>query len=153
MVDLQLRRFINPHLLQHPGPPRQLAFHITRKRRRRGLHQLHALCIELLAKLRAKGRTGKSRRSGTEGARFSRVVALATNAMRKGKWSTGADIDRDEVFERMMSRFRMLQDKEFMNITGNARESLVDLCNSKTIKPTQRKELKDILDRAGIRVD
>jgi hypothetical protein len=108
---------------------------------------------ELLAKLRAKGRTGKSRRSGTEGARFSRVVALATNAMRKGKWSTGADIDRDEVFERMMSRFRMLQDKEFMNITGNARESLVDLCNTKGLKPAQRKELKDILERAGIRVD
>ena len=53
----------------------------------------------------------------------------------------------------MMSRFRMLQDKEFMNITGNARESLVELCNTKGMKPAQRKELKDILDRAGIRVD
>jgi hypothetical protein len=73
--------------------------------------------------------------------------------MRKGKWSTGADIDKDEVFERMMSRFRMLQDKEFMNITGNARESLVELCDAKSLKPNQRKELKDILERAGIRVD
>jgi hypothetical protein len=53
----------------------------------------------------------------------------------------------------MMSRFRMLQDKEFMNITGNARESLVELCDAKSLKPNQRKELKDILERAGIRVD
>lgn len=108
---------------------------------------------ELLTKLRAKGRAGKSRRSGTDGARFSRVVALATNAMRKGKWSTGADIDRDEVFGRMMNRFKDLKDGEFTNITGNARESLIELFESKLLKPQQKKELKDILDRAAIKVD
>lgn len=108
---------------------------------------------ELLTKLRAKGRAGKSRRSGTDGARFSRVVALATNAMRKGKWSTGADIDRDEVFGRMMNRFKDLKDGEFTNITGNARESLIELFDSKLLKAQQKKELKDILDRANIKVD
>lgn len=108
---------------------------------------------ELLTKLRAKGRAGKSRRSGTDGARFSRVVALATNAMRKGKWSTGADIDRDEVFGRMMNRFKDLKDNEFTNITSNARDSLVELFDSKLLKPQQKKELKDILDRASIKVD
>jgi hypothetical protein len=108
---------------------------------------------ELLTKLRAKGRAGKSRRSGTDGARFSRVVALATNAMRKGKWSTGADIDRDEVFGRMMNRFKDLKDNEFTNITSNARDSLTELFDSKLLKPQQKKELKDILDRASIKVD
>ncbi len=108
---------------------------------------------ELLTKLRAKGRAGKSRRSGTDGARFSRVVALATNAMRKGKWSTGADIDRDEVFGRMMNRFKDLKDGEFTNITGNARESLMELFESKLLKPQQKKDLKDILDKAHIKVD
>jgi hypothetical protein len=108
---------------------------------------------ELLTKLRAKGRAGKSRRSGTDGARFSRVVALATNAMRKGKWSTGADIDRDEVFGRMMNRFKDLKDGEFTNITGNAKESLAELFDSKLLKPQQKKELKDILDRASIKVN
>lgn len=108
---------------------------------------------ELLTKLRAKGRAGKSRRSGTDGARFSRVVALATNAMRKGKWSTGADIDREEVFGRMMNRFKDLKDGEFTNITSNARDSLIELFDSKLLKPQQKKELKDILDRANIKVD
>lgn len=108
---------------------------------------------ELLTKLRAKGRAGKSRRSGTDGARFSRVVALATNAMRKGKWSTGADIDREEVFGRMMNRFKDLKDNEFTNITSNARDSLIELFDSKLLKPQQKKELKDILDRASIKVD
>jgi hypothetical protein len=108
---------------------------------------------ELLTKLRAKGRAGKSRRSGTDGARFSRVVALATNAMRKGKWSTGADIDRDEVFGRMMNRFKDLKDGEFTNITGNARESLSELYESKLLKPVQKKDLREILDRANIKVD
>lgn len=108
---------------------------------------------ELLAKLRSKGRAGKSRRSGTDGARFSRVVALATNAMRKGKWSTGADIDRDEVFDRMMNRFKDLKDHEFTNITGNARDSLIELFESKMLKPQQKKELREILDKASIKVD
>ena len=108
---------------------------------------------ELLTKLRAKGRAGKSRRSGTDGARFSRVVALATNAMRKGKWSTGADIDREEDFGRMMNRFKDLKDNEFTNITSNARDSLVELFDSKLLKPQQKKDLKDILDRASIKVD
>jgi hypothetical protein len=108
---------------------------------------------ELLAKLRSKGRAGKSRRSGTDGARFSRVVALATNAMRKGKWSTGADIDRDEVFDRMMNRFKDLKDHEFTNITGNARDSLIELFESKMLKPQQKKELREILDKAAIKVD
>ena len=108
---------------------------------------------ELLAKLKTKGRAGKSRRSGTNGARFSRIVALATNALRKGKWSTGADIDRDEVFDKLMKRFNELDDGEYVNITHNARESLVQLHNSKNIlKPHQKKDLKAAVDAVGLEV-
>ncbi len=106
---------------------------------------------ELLTKLKAKGRAGKSRRSGTNGARFSRVVALATNAMRKGKWSTGADIDRDEVFNKLMSKFNELDGSEYANITGNAKQSLVALFNNKTVlKPNQKKDLKDAIEAIGL---
>src|SRR5476651_787596 len=87
---------------------------------------------ELLLRLKAKGRAGKSRRSGTSGARFSRIVALATNALRKGKWSTGADIDRDEVFAKLMKKFGELDQVEYANITGNAKQSLVALYLGKT---------------------
>ena len=79
---------------------------------------------DLLVKLRAKGKAGKSRRSSTDGARFSRRVALATNALRKGKWSTGADISRDEVFVRLMKGFNALNPEEYKNITPNAKEAL-----------------------------
>jgi hypothetical protein len=106
---------------------------------------------ELLARLRAKGRAGKSRRSGTAGARFSRVVALATNAMRKGKWSTGADIDRDIVFDKLLSKWRELAANEYANITSNAKEAMVNMYkNSRVLKPAQRKELKDALDAMGL---
>ena len=106
---------------------------------------------ELLTRLKAKGRAGKSRRSGTSGARFSRVVALAANAMRKGKWSTGADIDRDEVFTKLMSRFAELDAGEYGNITGNAKQSLVALYQSKAIlKGNQRKDLKDAIEAIGL---
>ncbi|MDE3269437.1 MAG: hypothetical protein OYH77_04045 [Pseudomonadota bacterium] len=97
---------------------------------------------ELMERLRSKTRRDTSRRSGTEGARFSRVVALATNAMHKGKWSTGADIDRDEVFQRMMSRFRELHTSEYQNITKNAKDSLSYLFQKKSLlKTLQKKEL------------
>lgn len=106
---------------------------------------------ELLARLRAKGRAGKSRRSGTNGARFSRIVALATNALRKGKWSTGADIDRDEVFTKLMSRFKELDATEYANITSNAKESLVGLYkNSKFLKGNQKKDLKTAVEAIGL---
>lgn len=106
---------------------------------------------ELLARLKAKGRAGKSRRSGTNGARFSRIVALATNALRKGKWSTGADIDRDEVFGKLLSRFNDLDETEYANITGNAKESIAKLYdNGKYLRPEQRKELKRMIDCVGI---
>lgn len=108
---------------------------------------------ELLTRLRAKGRAGKSRRSGTNGARFSRVVALATNAMRKGKWSTGADIDRDEVFAKLMIKFNELDGSEYANITSNAKEALVNLYKTnKNLKANQKKDLKTAIDKVGLEV-
>ncbi|MFW7377367.1 MAG: hypothetical protein ACOH5I_01000 [Oligoflexus sp.] len=102
---------------------------------------------ELLQRLKAKGRSGKSRRSGTNGARFSRIVALSTNALRKGKWSTGADIDRSEVFEKLMSKFHELDDTEYKNITGNARESILGLYhNADFLSSQQKAELKEIVN-------
>ena len=106
---------------------------------------------ELLLRLKAKGRAGKSRRSGTSGARFSRIVALAANALRKGKWSTGADIDREEVFVKLMRRFNELDATEYPNITANAKQSLIVLYQNKTIlKAPQKKDLKDAIDAIGI---
>jgi hypothetical protein len=109
---------------------------------------------ELLTRLKAKGRAGKSRRSGTNGARFSRIVALATNALRKGKWSTGADIDRDEVFMKLLKRFNELDGTEYANITSNAKESLVGLYKTgKYLKSEQKTALETAIDSIGIKFD
>ena len=106
---------------------------------------------ELLTRLRTKGRAGKSRRSGSEGARFSRIVALSTNALRKGKWSTGADIDREVVFMRLLKKFRELDPAEYNNITPNAKNSLVAAYKgSKVLKTNQRKDLKEAIEAIGI---
>ncbi|MEI8027873.1 MAG: hypothetical protein WCI18_16100 [Pseudomonadota bacterium] len=107
---------------------------------------------DLLSKLRSKTTEAKSRKSGTEGARFSRIVALATNALVKGKWSTGADIDRTEVFERLKRKFLKLDQSEFVNITENAKNSLKEIFYSDFLSTEQKAELKPILLNAGIKL-
>lgn len=107
---------------------------------------------ELVSRLRTKGRGDRSRRSGTEGARFSRIIALSTNAIHKGKWSTGADIDRDQVFERMCLHYGELDRSEYVNVTANARRSLLKLHrNSSMLSSQQRKELRKIMDILNVR--
>lgn len=108
---------------------------------------------ELLERLRSAS-DGRSRRSGSEGARFSRVVALATNAIHKGHWSTGASIDRSEVFSRMMAQYKELDKREHVNVTANARRSLARLYKSSggsSLNNRQRRELKDMIDAIGIK--
>ncbi|SMF13557.1 hypothetical protein [Pseudobacteriovorax antillogorgiicola] len=105
---------------------------------------------ELLTRLKSKGRAGKSRRSGTNGARFSRIVALSTNALRKGKWSTGADIDRGEVFTKLMEKFHELDEDEYKNITSNARNSILSLYEQSSFLNTEQKqELGSIVNAVG----
>ena len=82
---------------------------------------------ELLRKLKSKGRLTGSRRSGTVGAKFSRFVALSVNALKKGKWSTGAAIDRGEVFNRLVIKLSELDPEEYANLTRNAVLSLQEL--------------------------
>lgn len=108
---------------------------------------------ELLQRLKARGQAGKSRRSGTVGAKFSRFVALATNAIRKGKWSTGADIDKGEVFVKLLERLAVLSVYDAKDLTENARQSLVELYDNKsTLDQAQRSQLKLILDTLSISV-
>ncbi len=107
---------------------------------------------DLLSKLKSKTTESKSRKSGTEGARFSRIVALATNALVKGKWSTGADIDRTEVFDRLKRKFLKLDQAEFINITENAKNSLKEIFYSDFLSTEQKAELKPILVNAGIKL-
>jgi hypothetical protein len=103
---------------------------------------------DLLSKLRSKTAQGKSRRSGTEGARFSRIVALATNALIKGKWSTGADIDRNEVFDRLKRKFSKLDPLEYVNITENARTSLQEIYKSDILTSEQKEAIRPLLESA-----
>lgn len=105
---------------------------------------------ELLTRLRTKGKVGKSRRSETNGARFSRIVALATHALKKGKWSTGADIDRSDVFSKLLKRFHQLDNNEYQFITDNAKKALLEIYQGKILKPTQKTELQSVITAIGI---
>ena len=101
---------------------------------------------ELLQRLRSKGGKDGSKRSTSPGAKFSRVVALTAGALRNGKWSTGAHIERDEVFSKLMVRFDDLDESEYNNITSNAKKSLNGLLETRgLLKPSQRKELNSAL--------
>lgn len=97
---------------------------------------------ELVQRLRAKTKIAKSRRSGTDGARFSRMVALATNALRKGTWSTGAEIDRSEVFNKLLQRFHELPKEQYPHITPHATQALKELAlNATYLSPSQKTKL------------
>jgi hypothetical protein len=105
---------------------------------------------DLLRKLNTQTRSGTSKRSGTRGAKFSRVVALATNALKKGKWSTGAEIDRCEVFFRLKEKFYELDPAEYSNITENAKTALRDLhLSSHYLEEEQKRELNNMLSKLG----
>ncbi len=107
---------------------------------------------ELLKRLKSKARISKSRRSGTKGAKFSRVVALATNALKKGKWSTGADIDRGEVFDRLINKFNELDSSEYANITSNAKQSFQELAaDSTNLTDEQRVAITNIVEKLGLK--
>ena len=102
---------------------------------------------ELMSKLRANSTNGKSKRSGSNGARFSRIVALSSNALKKGKWSTGADIDRSEVFEKLIQKFNELESDEYSNITSNARNTIVKLYeDDELLSFAQKAELHQLVE-------
>ena len=107
---------------------------------------------ELLMKLRTKVKSDKSKQSDTEGAKFSRLVALALNALKKGKWSTGTDIDKEEVFDKFLSRFNSLDSKEYDNLTKKSKQALKDFYtqNRKILNEKQQSELKDMIVALGI---
>ena len=101
---------------------------------------------ELLSRLKNKAKIGKNRQTSTAGAQFSRVVALSTNALKKGKWSTGAEIDRSVVFNKLLKRFHELEKNEYKNLTEAAHKSLKELLESKNlIKASEKKQLQTLI--------
>lgn len=106
---------------------------------------------DLVTRLNKKQAESKSRKSGNEGARFSRIVALASNALKKGTWSTGASIKRSEVFHKLMERFHQLEAKEYENITENAKNALLHIYKDEILlTPAQKEELKFLLNCLGL---
>lgn len=80
---------------------------------------------ELVTLLKAKHTARRSsRRSKTPGAHISRVVALAVNAINKGTWSTGAEIDKTEILTKLVNQLEALPVSEYGNITEKAADSL-----------------------------
>jgi hypothetical protein len=68
--------------------------------------------------------TKVSHRSKTPGSKFSRHLALSLHALEKGKWSTGAKIDRIIVLTALQRKFDLLPESEYSNITPAAMKAL-----------------------------
>ena len=101
---------------------------------------------ELIKNLGYQRKAGRSKRSSTSGARFSRMVALSANALKKGQWSNGGDIDRSVVFQSLMKRFDELDSREYQNMTGRAKRTISELVQHKEIlSPAQRTQLEQML--------
>ena len=107
---------------------------------------------ELLMKLKSKVKGEHSKQSNTEGAKFSRLVALAINALKKGKWSTGTDIDKRLVFDKFYERFSSLKDVEYKNLTEKSRIALKDFYKSNLLDKDQQAKLKSMIQALGIKL-
>lgn len=96
---------------------------------------------ELLGKLKDKAKESKLNKKSNKGVKFSRFVSLSYNALNKGKWSTGASIDRNQVFEKLLYQIRSLESKEYQNITSNARSFLTELCKKRSILTVEQRRV------------
>jgi len=90
-------------------------------------------------------RGGKSRRSKTKGARLSRTIALYVTAIHKGKWSTGALIDRAVISDRLLAALGALEIAEYPNLTEKAKQSLYAFYISLDITVPQRTALGKVV--------
>jgi len=73
---------------------------------------------ELVDKLKTK--TNKTRKAKTEGARFSRLIALYSRATLTGKWSSGATIDTYKAGSMLAYMLDTIPEEEYVNITDKA---------------------------------
>jgi hypothetical protein len=106
---------------------------------------------DLLRRLEAQSQGGKTRKLGTNGTRFSRMVSLSFHALHKGTWATGASIDRRNVFAHLIDHFQALQSVDYSDITTVAKKSLCTLQNSSDIlTPAQKRQLQEMLDALGL---
>ncbi len=106
---------------------------------------------DLLRRLGAQSQGGKTRKSGTSGTRFSRMVSLSYHALHKGKWATGASIDRRDVFTHLVEHFQTLHSGDYSDITTVAKKSLCTLQNSSDIlTPPQKHQLQEMLHTLGL---
>ena len=107
---------------------------------------------ELLMRLKTKVKGEHSKQSNTEGAKFSRLVALALNALKKGKWSTGTDIDKRLVFDKFFERFQALEEFEYKNLTERSKVALKDFYKESILDDDQQKKLKTMIEALGIKL-
>ncbi len=107
---------------------------------------------DIISKLQSPNRVSKSRRSSNEGARFSRVVALTNNALHKGTWSTGAEINRSEVFRKLLQRFYKLSAVEYPNITQNAKSTLLRMFKNQNmfLSEIEASQLREIVQKLEV---
>ena len=65
-----------------------------------------------------------TRKSTNNGILFSRRMALITSAIEKGTWSTGVQVDRDEMIGKLPVIFSSLAPEDYPDVTVNALKRL-----------------------------
>lgn len=106
---------------------------------------------ELLRRVEGQTANNKTRKSATKGARFSRMVSLSFHALHKGKWATGASIDRKNVFAHLVEHFEALQPQDYRDITAVAKKSLCTLQDSAHIlTASQKSSLHNMVQAIGL---
>jgi len=109
----------------------------------------YALSYEEL--LQRMGATTKGRKPSGKGGHFSRVVSLSAHALRKGTWTSGAAIDRSDVFLALVEHFHTLQSEDYGKISKAARRSLLALYEgAELLEGLQKVELEKILVTLGL---
>lgn len=72
-------------------------------------------------------KSGVCRRSKSPESKLSRMVGLSARAIKTGKWSTGAPIDRIAVFEKLNNSLRVLSNEGLNKLTPKAKLAISNL--------------------------
>lgn len=76
---------------------------------------------QLLAALRAKQKkNGRSKKSTTQGAYFSRLIGLYVAALKNGQWNSGKIIDRYETGLTLLALIKDMSDANILDLTPTA---------------------------------
>ena len=91
---------------------------------------VHVVGYDQLLSLVVPTKHKTSRKSLSQGTKFSRQVKLYCNAIMTGKWCGRGDIDKNEMVSTIYFEFSLIINEDMLNVTPKAKKILSNLVDA-----------------------